>query len=393
LVLVVRLAGGSVTDDPPARRVLRAKTSEVHARRDLAKQLLDYDLETDGSPYWTEVPHDEKTAAEEAIPDALLADAVDDRAGDWTAVSTIADGNPYHDAPPVGVFEPDLSPLPTPTVESHHDGLVFENELYDMTAAAKPLLMELLGGDAVIKEMPYGDKFRTDLAICESDRGALQTRVSITGDARPLNEEWKFLEGHRYVRSNQPLTRREFLDGRTPYVESTSKTVWNWLRDQNLIASNETGYCTAVDYPIHITAHAVELKPRDWQTALGQAARATRPVSYIDKYGYADYRWVVMDAGSVDDALRHARHFRELGVGLISLDRGGAVKLIDAERQAPPERSLDREHLNEKTLQQIDVADFLSGYSPVSDGTGEDSQIDGESSGRMANLSEFTETA
>lgn len=376
--------------DPPARRVLRTIT-EHRARRELAKRRLDYDLKSEGSPYWTEIAFEERDAAEAAIPDDLLDTAREDVPGDWTAVSIIARGNGYADDPAVGVFEPDLPPLPTPTPDSHHDGLVFEDELWDMTGAAKPLLMELLDGDAVVEEMAYGDKFRTDLAICEIDRDALRKRLSITGDPTPLNEEWKFLKGHRHIRANQPLTRAEFVADRTPYVPDTSETVWDWLRDHHLIASNGTGYWTAVDYPIHITAHAVELKPRDWQTALGQAARATRPYQIHDKYGYADYRWVVMDAGSVDDALRHARHFRELGVGLISLDRGGAVKLIDAEQQTPPERSLDREHLNEKALQRIDVGEYLSDWSATAtDESACGPERDAVPTGRNTSLTEFS---
>lgn len=386
-----------MTSDYPARRVF-SPIGERRCRREWAKRRLDYDLDSDSSPFWTEIPFAEREAATEAVPDSLLETQVSDSPDDWTPVTTIAEGNPNVDFPAIGVFEPDLPTLRSATVESHHDGLVFEDELYDMTAEAKPILKELLDGDVVVEEMPYCGKFRTDLAICDIQPSTLRKRLSMTGDSRPLNEEWKFLKSHRYIRANQPITREEFVNGRQPYVPDTSKTVWNWLRDRNLIATNGTGYCTVVEYPIHITAHAVELKPRDWQTALGQAARATRPERYTgpwgptqnpSEYGYADYRWVVMDAGSVDEAVRHERHFRELGVGLISLDRGGAVKLIDAERRTPPERALDREHLNEKTLEAIDVDEYLSEFPSRTENHGPETGDKERASERNTSLGEF----
>lgn len=277
----------------------------------------------------------------------------------WEQVETIAG--------PLGFYREPTDPLP-PVKPPTHRSEVFDNELECMTPVAEELVTALLDADTVIREMPYADKYRTDLAICEIDSDALARRLAITtGDDRSLVDKWKFFKGYRFLRTAPPLTAEEFYD-RGPYnSRSENKRVWNRLKDMGLISM--TGeYGSGVNVPIHITAHAVELKQRDWETAFTQARRAALPQRESDhyapnryprKYGYADYCWVVMDAGHVEDALAHRDRFENGGVGLIALDDGGAVKLIDARKFSPPQRSLDREHLNEKALDAIEVDEYV----------------------------------
>jgi len=58
---------------------------------------------------------------------------------------------------------------------------------------------------------------------------------------------------------------------------------------------------------------AVELKLRNWRRALHQAFRMQRSV---------DYSWVVLDSAQAEPARRSADEFRELGVGLATLNAG-----------------------------------------------------------------------
>jgi len=100
---------------------------------------------------------------------------------------------------------------------------------------------------------------------------------------------------------------------------------------------------TAVAPPSIGTFHAVELKLRDWETALEQAARARRcdvdtevyrhmRPGFYDRYGYADYAWVALDAGAIEPALENLDRFREAGVGLLAIAEGGVVvEHLDAE--------------------------------------------------------------
>lgn len=246
---------------------------------------------------------------------------------------------------------------------------VFDNEIDDMTEVAVELLPELLGGDVVITEMIYGDKFRTDLAICEIDMSALQKRMRITdGDVRSLVDEWKFLKGYRFLRTSDPMTYDEFAENGPYSNASENRTVWNRLEDMGLLVFRGD-YGTVVNVPIHITAHAVELKQRDWEEAYHQARRAALPRREADsyfkiqrnptRYGYADYPWVVMDAGHIDKALDNIEQFQNGHVGLIGLTEGSAVKFVEPRGFSPPERSLDRENLNEKTIQAMDIEDFV----------------------------------
>lgn len=277
----------------------------------------------------------------------------------WTQIEEISGRLGFYDKP--------TDPLPRPTPENHRSE-VFENELDYMTPVAAELVTELLGADVYVTEMPYGNNFRTDLAICEIDRDALRKRLTLTdGDDRSLADEWKFIKTYRYLRNAEPMTYEEFVE-RGPYSSSTTnRKVWNHLEDIGLLTT-KGGYATILNAPDHITAHAVELKQRDWETAYEQAQRAARPHRHTDdwqvtqnpkKYGYADYCWVVLDAGHIDKALEHREKFENGNVGLIGLDEGGAVKLIDASGSSSPKRSMDREHLNEKTMQELDVDDHV----------------------------------
>lgn len=291
-------------------------------------------------------------------PDELIEQA-ESVTHDWVQVETIA-GN-------FGFYRPPTASL-TNTRPSTHRDEVFENELECMTPVARKLVTELLGADIAIEEMPYADKYRTDLAICEIDEGELARRLTITGgDTRSLVDEWRFLKGYRFLRKAPPMTQEEFKQ-RGPYSNRSSNTrVWNRLKDMGLIVLRGE-YGSSVNAPIHTTTHAVELKQRDWETAYKQARRAALPRQESDhfapnrhpqRYGYADYCWVVLDAGHIDDALAHREKFERGGVGLIALDEGGAVKLVDARKFSPPTRSLDREHVNEKSLELIDPDDYV----------------------------------
>jgi len=102
------------------------------------------------------------------------------------------------------------------------------------------------------------------------------------------------------------------------------------------------------------TFHAVELKLRDWETALEQAARARRcdvdtevyrhmRPGFYDRYGYADYAWVALDAGAIEPALENLDRFREAGVGLLAIAEGGVVvEHLDAEYRPRRRYTRDR---------------------------------------------------
>jgi len=53
---------------------------------------------------------------------------------------------------------------------------------------------------------------------------------------------------------------------------------------------------------------------------------------FYDRYGYADYAWVALDAGAIEPALENLDRFREAGVGLLAIAEGGVVvEHLDAE--------------------------------------------------------------
>lgn len=278
---------------------------------------------------------------------------------------------------------------------------VFENELSDMTSTATDVLTDPdcpLSIDAYVLELPYGHgytTYRTDIAGVTIDREALATRVErigvgpdVDGSAlwTPLNTEWRYVKAYQRARSLAAgdADYADMLHGRAPadqqidlqtyastdsgYRQRKYENQWDWLTDKGFLrpATSHTDQygdlvvpADVVDLPFHGDQWAFELKPRDWEKALEQAARA--PTGAFPEYwersdtdptngGYADFAVVVMDADHVDPAIDNADRFREHGVGLASLDRDGLVVHVEPDRQDPPKWSRQRIDLNERTL-------------------------------------------
>jgi len=126
---------------------------------------------------------------------------------------------------------------------------------------------------------------------------------------------------------------------------------------------------TAVAPPSIGTFHAVELKLRDWETALEQAARARRcdvdtevyrhmRPGFYDRYGYADYAWVALDAGAIEPALENLDRFREAGVGLLAIAEGGVVvEHLDAEYRPRRRYTRDRAWVESEVWARLDDAE------------------------------------
>lgn len=271
---------------------------------------------------------------------------------DWREVDQGDCGLAFYEAP--------ADPLPFPDPSNHRDALVFETELGDMTAAARQLLRAHFDADVLLEEFPYGSEtYRTDIVCCVVDDSALDRRLRMTGSADTLTSRaWKFLNAYWWLGHHQPVTDTGFIET-GPYVEKSNREILDWLDEHNLLARSRRGYIVRVDIPYCVTAHAVELKPRDWETALEQAARAhnPRPSMSSNKYGYADYRWVCLDAGQAHKALAERDRFGDAGVGLLSIDRGGLLVLVEAEAVDPPAESRDRLHVNERALRHLDDVD------------------------------------
>lgn len=263
-----------------------------------------------------------------------------------------------------GFVEPDPGPLPEVTPTNHRRGLQHENELHEMTAVAKPLLKEHFGGAVVLEEVAYGHEwFRTDLVVVEIDAEALLERVRIASEVS-LMEAVRYAKTYWYFLQRGPFQKTDYVENGN-YATSTAPEIWRFLERNGFIAVNSNGYAAAVPYPSFATLHACELKQGDWETALEQAARAS-PSTYSDwtsqyrldtqQYGYADTRWVVLDAGDIESAYRAREAFAEFGVGLLFVDEGGLVQLVDADRRSP-ELTKDRLIIQEAAFEEVSVRD------------------------------------
>jgi hypothetical protein len=150
-------------------------------------------------------------------------------------------------------------------------------------------------------------------------------------------------------------------DGRYSDPSKNRKHI-EWLLNHGYLAQNSTGALTAITPPKICTLHAVELKLRDWEKALEQAARARRydgpewrQTHWKDRYGYADYSWVALDAGAIRPALENADRFREQGVGLLAVAEGGTVmEHIEAEERPRGRYTRDRAYAESQVWNRVD---------------------------------------
>lgn len=252
--------------------------------------------------------------------------------------------------------EQPTDPLPRPSLPTHRQEMCFKNELHEMTPIATDLLPQFFDtpDEMVVTEMPYGNRYRTDVVVCTIDWDAVSRRAQLIGGLQPLTDEWRYLKSYRWWRNrDEAFTRSEFIE-ETGYAESSAPGIFDWLFDNGFLTGRENGYCQPKPLPgIIESAHAIELKQQDWETALEQAERANRPSDYTEKYGYADYRWVCLDAGALGKADEHLDAFRDAGVGLLALTETAVVQITPAEQASYPDESLDRVHLNEKCITRL----------------------------------------
>lgn len=239
--------------------------------------------------------------------------------------------------------------------------LVFENELFEMTEAFKPMVSLDTGpntpfydgGHILFEEVPYGD-YRTDIVAVRFDLPQLGRRKRALGHYTPLPDERKYRKSYRRIQQLEPITKHEWVSEVNTYIESTARQTWNWLLEHDYIRQIETQawgdlqsessrYVT-VRYPDVGTITAFELKQKDWRTALKQASRAAH---------YAEHSIVVMDAGGAKEALENQHLFRDHGVGLWVMSEDDYEKVVTANLGSTL-RTTTRQLVIERALDQAD---------------------------------------
>lgn len=255
---------------------------------------------------------------------------------------------------------------------------VFDNEIEDMTAAAKDVLGDAFDADVILEEFPYflrdpnwrgrnpatrsfwNGPYRADLIFCPVDREALHERFSrvLTTSSMIRGEEGM----RRYRRAycdfllDGPMTREYYETEHHRYGESSASRAVAWLLKYGFLAESSGEVVQAVDIPFHTEGIVVELKPRDWKWALEQAER-TKP--------FADYRYVALDADHINEADVGA--FADAGVGLIELAPDQATTHVEAERSTPNMANVlsryncERWDMNERVLNRLSYPEDLVG--------------------------------
>lgn len=250
----------------------------------------------------------------------------------------------------------------------HRTGTCFQNESKEMRAACVDPIKHYLEADVVLHEVRHQYAgYHTDLVYADVDPDGVRARNQMSVGKHPLHDPLQRFRVWWHLHENAPISHGDAVEnGRYTAPEKNRKHV-DWLLDHGYVARTSSGHLVAVRPPRIATLHAVELKLRDWKTALDQAARANRsdlrdgaPTMAHDRYGYADYRWVALDAGAIQPAIENLDEFETEGVGLLAVAEGGTTHCILKAEHAPRGRyTQDRAWAESETWERIDVEDYI----------------------------------
>lgn len=253
--------------------------------------------------------------------------------------------------------------------ETHRVGTCFDIESVEMREACVDPIKTYLNAQAVVHEVRHQrSAYHTDLVYADIDNESLNRRANTSIGTEPLHDPLQRFRVWWYIIENEPIPRGEFDQNGLYADPDKNRKHLEWLLEHGYVAQTAAHALTAIKPPSIATLHAVELKRRDWETALEQAARARRSdlpeyrsELHKDRYGYADYAWVALDAGAIIPALEHADRFRDAGVGLLAIAEGGTViEHIEADHRPRGRYTRDRAYVESQIWKQIKVDETTS---------------------------------
>lgn len=276
----------------------------------------------------------------------------------------------------VGWAETIEEPL-APVVRSHRRGTCFDVESTEMRSACVEPLRAHLGADAVVHEVRHQrSAYHTDIVYADVHDGLFE-RADLVSSQEPLHDPLQRFRVWWYVNEKGPMPLESAVQNGRYADPSKNRRHLEWLLDAGYLGRTSMGYVVAAVPPKIAELHAVELKLRDWETALEQADRANRfdgfdswPPDWRLRYGYADYRWVALDAGAIGNALDHRHRFEERGVGLVAIAEGGAVvEHIEAEFDPRRPYTRDRAYVESEVWNRVDLEVFGAELRDPDDGS------------------------
>lgn len=293
----------------------------------------------------------------------------------------------------VGWAEPEVEPLAPIEPESHRSGTCFDNESREMRAACVEPIRAYLGADVVLHEVRHQQAgYHTDLVYAVIDVDGLRKRNILSHGQEPLHDPLQRFKVWRYLVERGPIPESEAVEEGCYVDSSMNREHVDWCLTNGYAARTATDHLVGVVPPEIAELHAVELKLRDWQTALDQADRANRcdraewvPTRIRDRYGYADFRWVALDAGGINAALANLEAFEERGVGLLGIAEGGTVvEHVDAAHEPRGRYTSDRAYAESQVWERLDLSEWLTPDRSTSASTN-------EASGTQPSLAHFGE--
>jgi len=200
------------------------------------------------------------------------------------------------------------------------------------------------GGDTEItSEFRYGSG-RTDLVFSRTSEKYLAKRAKALGKLIPI-EKRDYLRMFLQIRDRKRISEDKFYEvgARQPRYK---KKALSWLLENNFVMNKGNKIKTAPDLRRHITeSHAVELKIKDWRTALEQA------------YGgraYTNAQYVALAEENIDPVLENLDEFKRYNIGVVAVRKNVGCEVIHDPEKSSPFSPIHTWRLNERTLKVMD---------------------------------------
>lgn len=219
----------------------------------------------------------------------------------------------------------------------------FNSEEEMKEVALESLDEEFVGESAVIlDEFSYANG-RADIVLAKASENYLERRTTDLGISSAIDRD-SHLQTFLQLHGRGPVTKEHFysigaLD------ERTKKKALKWLLERGFVKELKHGKIrTAPNLRRHITtSYSVELKLKNWKTALEQATRGK---------AFSDYQFVALPEENILRAQENIEVFREKEIGLIEISSNGDQHVHYHPEKQNPYSPMNKWRLNETTIRE-----------------------------------------
>lgn len=219
----------------------------------------------------------------------------------------------------------------------------FSSEEEMKKVALESLKGEFIGESGIIlDEFSYANG-RADIVLAKASEDYLKRRTTDLGISSAIDRD-SYLQTFLQLHGRGPITK-DYFYSIGALDKSTKKKALEWLQERGFVKELEHGKIrTAPNLRRHITtSYSVELKLKNWKTALEQATRGK---------SFSDYQFVALDEENILRAQENIEIFREKEIGLMEISSNGDYHVYYHPEKQNPYSPMNKWRLNETTIRE-----------------------------------------